>query len=91
MTILPFPNISAIVSKQQAARSVRRYWLATAQLKYEQKGYGTWHAKRAALLQLCARSRAAIALADTVRDRALGDLIAAQDELVAMRKRFYED
>jgi hypothetical protein len=91
MTILPFPNVAAIVARQQAARYIRRLRLSTAQLEYEQKGYGTWHAKRAALLQLCARSRLAITLADSVRDRAIGDLIAAQDELVAMRRQYYAE
>jgi hypothetical protein len=85
------PALDAMVAKQRAARALRRQRLDAARREFERQGYSTWDAHRAALLQMCAKSRKMAALANTVLATAYADLSACQNDLVDLRRDYYRD
>jgi hypothetical protein len=92
MSVHPFPRIpklDAMLAKMEQGKRIRQGRLRAAQVEYERQGRSSYHARRKALLDMAAKSRAMVNLADSVRAAALDDLIAVQNELTEMRGRYY--
>lgn len=95
MTVHAFPDFPAVTKakaeadRQRALRVARRHKVEALEVDFMRKGMSQYRAQRMARLHLSAAARKMLKLAESVRAAALADILAYQDDLADMRRRYY--